>query len=203
MCEDLKRFLLQQINIKWKIIYISSVSAFNNSYSVYGKIKIEIENIAKKYNAIIIRPGLIYSKKQQGGMFGSIVNVVKRIPVLPLIDNGEQILYMCKLETLCELIYKLSILKASNLDIIIAANNEPVKFKEIIKIIKTRYNKKRLLLPFPSIILLYILIIIEKCNINLKIKSDSLISILHPNKNISFTNLDIYKISFPSFKLDF
>ena len=75
---------------KIKIIYISSISAFRNSYSIYGKIKKEIEDIANKYNAIIIRPGLIYSKQSQGGMFGSIVNLVKKIPILPLIDKGEQ-----------------------------------------------------------------------------------------------------------------
>jgi nucleoside-diphosphate-sugar epimerase len=188
---------------KIKIIYISSISAFEGCSTVHGKVKLEIENIAKKFNAIIIRPGLIYSKENQGAMFGSLVNLVKKSPIIPLIDNGEQILYMCKLEILCDLIYVLSKQEKSKYEVITAANKEPVMFKELIKTIINRYNKKRFLIPFPSTILLYILKIVESCNIKLRFQSDSLISILKPNNNPIFEDLNSYRISFPLFKIDF
>ena len=104
-----------------RIIYISSISAFKGCKSVHGKIKLEIESLTKKYNGIIIRPGLIYSKKVEGAMFGSLINLTKKIPIIPLIDNGNQILYMCELETLCKLIHQTSNKNNKN-NFILAAN---------------------------------------------------------------------------------
>ena len=76
-------------------------------------------------------------------------------------------------------------------------------FKEIIKMIAAKYNKQRILIPFPSIIIIFMLKIAESLNIKLRLQSDSLVSILKPNANPSFTNLNNYNISFPSFKSDF
>lgn len=187
---------------KIKIIYISSISAFKGCKSVHGKIKLEIESLTKKYNGIIIRPGLIYSKKVEGAMFGSLINLTKKIPIIPLIDNGNQILYMCELETLCKLIHQTSNKNNKN-NFILAANKTPITFKQILQIIILKYNLKRLLVPFPSIIILTLLKICENFNIKLRLQSDSLVSILNANKNPSFKNLNEYKINFPTFQKDF
>tara|TARA_B100000029_G_scaffold486111_1_gene540150 strand:- start:1182 stop:2030 length:849 start_codon:yes stop_codon:yes gene_type:complete len=187
---------------KIKIIYISSISAFEGCRSVHGKVKLEIEKLANKYNGIILRPGLIYSKKVQGAMFGSLINLVKRIPIIPLIDNGKQILYMCELETLTKLIFILS-KKNIGENIIVAANKQPIMFKKIIKIIILKYNLKRILLPFPSIIILSFLKIFETLNINIRLQSDSLVSILNPNQNPLISDLDKFEIIFPVFEKDF
>lgn len=186
---------------KIKIIYISSISAFEGCKSVHGKVKLEIESLTKKYNGTIIRPGLIYSKKVQGAMFGSLINLIKKIPIIPLIGSGSQIFYMCELETLCKLIHELS--KKNENAIITAADEKPITLKKILKKIILKYNLTRILLPFPSIIIIITLKIFEKLNIKLRLQSDSLISILYPNKNPSFKSLKKYKINFPKFEKDF
>jgi len=45
-----------------KILFLSTVSAFDGCKTHYGKAKLAIEKEAKKIGAIIIRPGLIYGK---------------------------------------------------------------------------------------------------------------------------------------------
>ena len=114
----------------------------------------------------------------------------------------NQILYMCELETLCKLIHKTSNKNNKN-NFILAANKTPITFKQILQIIILKYNLKRLLLPFPSIIILTLLKICENFNIKLRLQSDSLVSILNANKNPSFKNLNEYKINFPTFQKDF
>ena len=58
-----------------KIIYISSISAFERSVALYGKIKFEIEDLAKQYQATILRPGLIYGISSQS-IFGVIEKAI-------------------------------------------------------------------------------------------------------------------------------
>ena len=53
-----------------KIIFISSISAFDGCRSLYGKAKLEIEKIALAQGALVIRPGLVYGD-DSGGMFGN------------------------------------------------------------------------------------------------------------------------------------
>ncbi|HXE41644.1 MAG TPA: NAD-dependent epimerase/dehydratase family protein, partial [Candidatus Baltobacteraceae bacterium] len=55
-----------------KIIYISSISAFNGCKSLYGKAKLEIEKIALSNGALVIRPGLVWGNPP-GAMFGKLV----------------------------------------------------------------------------------------------------------------------------------
>ena len=189
--------------INAKIIYISSISAYKKSISNYGKIKFEIENLAIKYNAIIIRPGLIYSQQSQGGIFGSVVNLIKKLPIIPLVGDGKQLQYMCKLNELCILIYNLINMKNLNTKIIIAANTEPIEFKEIINIIIKKYKIKKTIIFFPTFVIFYILKFVECFYSNLSVKSDNLISLLNPNTNLEFENLDKYNVKFPIFESDF
>ena len=55
-----------------KIIFISSQSANSNSYSNYGKIKYELKVSQLILICYIIRPGLIYEKDINMGIFGKI-----------------------------------------------------------------------------------------------------------------------------------
>ena len=66
-----------------KIIFISSISAFDGCRSLYGRAKLEIEKIALDCGALVIRPGLVYGEGA-GGMFGKLVAQMKKSSVIPL-----------------------------------------------------------------------------------------------------------------------
>src|SRR4029450_11349901 len=67
-----------------RLIYISSISAFEGCRSVYGLTKLESEAVARSVNATVIRPGLIWGTPA-GAMFKSLVDQVVGARLLPLV----------------------------------------------------------------------------------------------------------------------
>lgn len=65
-----------------KFIFVSSQSARADAPSAYGKTKYQIEQVALSEGGWIVRPGLVYGGKNQG-LFGILVNLVKKLSVLP------------------------------------------------------------------------------------------------------------------------
>ncbi len=192
--------LSKKFNIK--IIHISSISAFKNATSIYGKVKYNIENLALNFNAINIRPGLIYGQNAKG-MFGKIEKLVNFFPILPLINFGNQIIFPCKIEILIILINKLITLKDEKKITITAASENKIYFKDLIKIIAEKQNKKIYLIPFPSLIIYFFLNFNNYLNLFKGIKKDNLTSILNINKNPDFMTLRKINIEFPNFNKDY
>ena len=77
-----------------KIIFISTVSAFEGCTSMYGKAKLTVEKEAKKIAAFIVRPGLVFGKNA-GGMVGSLNKIISASKFAPLVGSGKQMLYLC------------------------------------------------------------------------------------------------------------
>ena len=185
-----------------KIIYISSISAFEKSVALYGKIKFAIEGLAKQYQATILRPGIIYGISSQS-IFGVIEKVILRFPIIPLIGFGNQKLYTCKIDNLCLLIEHLSKLNNNRSIIITAASKKWILFKHMIKIIANKNKKKIILLPFPSALIYLILYLNSLFRIIKRLKSDNLTSILNCNNDPSFEELDKTNIIFSNFETDY
>jgi nucleoside-diphosphate-sugar epimerase len=76
-----------------RIIFISSMAAFNGCRSMYGRAKLEIEQIALSLGAIVIRPGLVYGNSP-GGIFGGLVRQVKGHRFVLLPGGGEQLRFL-------------------------------------------------------------------------------------------------------------
>ena len=185
-----------------KIIYISSISAFKNAKSIYGRVKYNIENLALDFEAINIRPGLIYGQNAKG-MFGRIEKLINFFPILPLINFGKQIIFPCKIEILVKLINKLITLKYEKKITITAASEDKIYFKDLIEIIAKKQNKKIYLIPFPSLIIYFFLNFNDYLNLFKGIKKDNLTSILNIDKNPDFTTLRKLNIEFPKFEEDY
>ena len=94
-------------------------------------------------------------------------------------------------------------MKNLNTKIINAANTKPIELKEIISIIIKKYKIKKTIIFFPTFIIFYILKFVECFYSNLSVKSDNLISLLNPNTNLEFENLNKYNVKFPIFESDF
>jgi nucleoside-diphosphate-sugar epimerase len=72
-----------------RIIFLSSISAFDGCSSLYGKAKLEIEKDAADVGAGIIRSGLLYGPRPSGGMFGSLQRMASDSSIIPLIGSGR------------------------------------------------------------------------------------------------------------------
>jgi hypothetical protein len=55
-----------------RLVFISTISAFDGCRSFYGKGKLEVERITHSLGGWVIRPGLLYGEKP-GGMLGRLV----------------------------------------------------------------------------------------------------------------------------------
>ncbi len=170
-----------------KIIFISSISAFDGCRSLYGKAKLEIEKFALANGALVIRPGLVYGGVA-GGMFGKLAQQVSKSAIIPMIGNGSQIQFLVHNEDLSAFIEKFA---SGNIElpprILTAANEQPWKLKQLILEVARAQGKKPTLIPLPWRLVWLGIKCAEMCGIKLNFRSDSLVSLIYQNPNPDFS----------------
>jgi len=169
-----------------KIVFISSISAFEGCRSLYGKAKLEIEKIALENGALVIRPGLVYGN-DPGGMVGKLVAQIRKLPVIPLI-GGSQMQFLLHDEDLCAFIEKFA---AGNTGlaprILTVAHEQPLAFRQLLLEIARSLGKKPKLIPLPWRFVWAGLRSAEMCGQKLNFRSDSLVSLMNPNPSPDFS----------------
>jgi nucleoside-diphosphate-sugar epimerase len=170
-----------------KIIFISSISAFDGCRSLYGKAKLEIEKIAFDCGALVIRPGLVYGSGS-GGMFGKLTAQIKNSSTIPMIGDGSQIQFLVHHEDLCSFIerYASGAVEISPC-ILTGANEEPWAFKRLLVEIAKDLNRNPKFIPLPWRLVWLGLKSAELCGLRLNFRSDSLVSLMHQNPAPDFS----------------
>jgi nucleoside-diphosphate-sugar epimerase len=170
-----------------KIIFISSISAFEGCHSLYGQAKLEIEKVALANGALVLRPGLVYGGAA-AGMFGKLAEKIRKSAIVPLIGNGSQIQYLVHHEDMCAFIEKVA---SGNVEmpsrILTAAHEQPWQFKELILQIAQAQNKKPVFIPLPWRAIWLALKCAEVCGLKLNFRSDSLVSLIYQNPAPDFS----------------
>jgi nucleoside-diphosphate-sugar epimerase len=173
-----------------KIVYISSISAFDGCRSLYGKAKLEIEKIAVDNGALVIRPGLVYGSGP-GGMFGKLAAQVRQSSVIPMIGNGSQIQFLVHNEDLCSFIERYASSAAGLPDgaarVLTAAHEKPWPFKGLLLQIARAMHKKPVFIPLPWRLVWSGLKSAELCGLRLNFRSDSLVSLMYQNPTPDFS----------------
>ncbi len=82
-------------------ILLSSLSADAAALSDYGRAKYELERRLIAADQVVFRLGIVVG---DGGMFGRMVESVRRSPVVPLLDGGRQRVYVLGIGCLCDVI---------------------------------------------------------------------------------------------------
>lgn len=170
-----------------RIVFVSSISAFDGCRSLYGKAKLEIEKIALANGALVVRPGLVFGGAS-GGMFGKLEEKVRTSSVIPMIGNGSQIQYLVHNEDLCGFIEKY-VSGAIELPprILTAANEKPWPFKQLLLEIARAEGKKPAFVPIPWRLLWLGIKSAEMCGLRLGFRSDSLVSLIYQNPRPDFS----------------
>lgn len=172
-----------------KIILISTMSAFPGCRSFYGRAKLLIEEEAKKVGAFIVRPGLVYDS-QSGSMVGSLLDAVRRLPCIPVIGNGKQVLYLLHAEDLCRFIFQLVTERISgSLGPITLAHEQGFAFQDILKIIAKAQGKTLASISIPAGCFYVILRIAEILGFRGRLRCDSLRSLIHYDPSPSFAEM--------------
>jgi nucleoside-diphosphate-sugar epimerase len=170
-----------------KIIFISSISAFDGCRSLYGRAKLEIEKIALENGALVIRPGLVYGDGP-GGMFGKLAAQIRNSSIIPLLGGGSQIQFLVHSEDLCAFIEKFAAGKIEIApQILTAANETPWPFKKLLLEIACGQNRKVKFFPLPWRLVWTGLKTAEICGLRLNFRSDSLVSLMNQNPSPDFS----------------
>ena len=76
-----------------RFVFISTISAFDEAESYYGKTKLAVEREVAQQGGVVVRPGLVYGERP-GGMFGSLKAQAARGAIIPLLGNGRYAQYL-------------------------------------------------------------------------------------------------------------
>lgn len=177
------------------VVLISSMSAYPGCASLYGRAKLECETIALNTGAVVIRPGLVCSEPN-GGIFGAIETAVRRLPIVPVITGGRQILFTCHTRDLAGLILEISELEAAPAGPIVAANATPWTLSTLVKAISRAHGLRRVLFPVPWQIPWMFLRSLETFGFGGTFRSDSVFSLVRQNPDPDFTKLAPYSTDF-------
>jgi nucleoside-diphosphate-sugar epimerase len=171
-----------------KIVFVSSISAYDGCRSLYGKAKLEIEKIALANGALVVRPGLVYGGIA-GGMFGRLSEKLRKSAVVPLIGGGKQIQFLVHSDDLCAFIekYASGVIEIPP-RILTAANEKPWPFRELITaVVRTQQGKNPVFIPAPWRLVWLALKSAEACGLRPNFRSDSLVSLMYQNPAPDFS----------------
>lgn len=142
-------------------ILLSSLSADANALADYGRAKHALEERFLAANQVVFRLGVVVGN---GGMFARMVDSARRYPIVPLLDNGAQLIYVLGIDRLCAVLR----------DCILSGGKElrgrawnlqqptPYPLRDVIRAIVKGYGLRRALLPLPARPMVGLLQLIEK-----------------------------------------
>lgn len=155
-----------------KQIFLSSYSALGNNISEYAIAKIECEKIFRDMptQTVIARPGLVIGP---GGLFGRMIQMLFRTPVLPLLDGGNGKAPFISITDLNLSLEKL-ISDEAYLGEFNLFNPEKASLKDILNEIRTLSKRKVYFIPIPSSVLYIPILFAELLRIPLPVNSQNI-----------------------------
>ncbi len=169
-----------------KFIFFSSLSAHEHAVSEYGKTKLAIEKILDPRNDLILKPGLVLG---HGGLFGSILRMIRSLPILPLVDGGSQPLQAVDIEDLAKCV-EVGIHKdISGIHTLIADND--FTLHDMAELIRKRLNRRMLFLSLPYGLVNFGFTLTEALHIRLPVSKENLLGL---KQNIRWEPGDVLRV---------
>lgn len=166
-----------------RIVFISSMAAFPGCRSIYGLGKLAVEDAAKEFGAVSIRPGTIYGGADKG-IFG-VLKKLSSLPIVPLPGGGGQQIHLVHIDDLCGAICRLALEDPTPpTEPISLAHPEKLSIRQIINML-AGFSRHSVSIPTPLIISILFTINFFMRG-NSPVRLDSLISIINPNPSVKF-----------------
>lgn len=169
-----------------KFIFFSSLSAHAQAVSDYGKTKLAIENMLNPQTDLILKPGLVLG---HGGLFGSILRMIRTLPVLPLVDGGSQRLQAIDIEDLAKCVEVGIHKNISGTHILIA---EPdFTLRDMAELIRKQLNRRMLFLSLPYGLVDFGFTFTEALRLRLPVSKENLLGL---KQNIRWRAGDVLRV---------
>ena len=173
-------------------VYISTVAAWDGCQSMYGKAKLLTEKAATGHGLWIVRPGLIRGGAP-GGIVGTMLRFVRKLPAVPVIGYGLKCLYPIRIDPLCKVISSISLRNpADEKDaLVIAADPEPLSLDDVVReMIEEHQLGRRLLIPIPWQAAWLSLRVMESVGVSIGLRSDSVVSLMNQDPKARVRDLN-------------
>lgn len=182
-----------------KIVFISTMSAFEGCRSLYGRAKLEVEREALRLDAVVVRPGLVYGERS-GAMVGALVKAVELSPIVPLVGGGDYVLYPAHEEDVAELVHRILGGRAGNVrGPVIAASERGMTLREILAALAAGRRKRVWMVPVPWRLHWALLKSAEAVGLRPRFRSDSVLSLVNQDTNPDFAQTRKAGVAFRDF----
>ncbi|NJC69431.1 NAD-dependent epimerase/dehydratase family protein [Planosporangium thailandense] len=166
------------------VIFISTISAYAGCRSLYGRAKLAVETDARRLGAVVVRPGLVYGDRA-GGMVGSLTSAVRRLPVVPLVGNGRQVLYPAHEDDVARLVCALADGGKAD-EPVIAASEQGWTLRDVVASLAAAQHRRVRVLPVPWRAVWLLLKAAETAGLRPGFRSDSVVSIVNQDPRPDF-----------------
>jgi nucleoside-diphosphate-sugar epimerase len=181
-------------------IFVSSISAREDSLSVYGRLKYDTEKWFVQNDQVVIRLGLVIGN---GGFFQRMVSMVRKWPMLPLLNQGKSLVYFIGIEDVCKAIRDLAMRRDSVQRGIIwnFFQPNPVVLRMVLQEIKKQYRFFCIFIPVPYGLVLNSVLLLERIPfLKLKMNSNNIRG-LRQNDNLDFES-DFSRFGYKEFSIE-
>lgn len=135
-----------------KFIFVSSQAARQDAPTAYGQTKWGIEQLVLAAGGYIVRPGQVYGGLARG-LFGELVKIVQRLPVLPAFLPAPKV-QPIHVDDLAVGLLRIAERADISAGILCLGSPEPVPFTDFLRAIATyRLRLWRAFLPIPTLII--------------------------------------------------
>jgi len=142
-------------------IFLSSLSAGAEQPSDYGRAKRDLEHDFLAGGGVVIRLGLVVG---YGGLFRRMFDSVRRLPILPLLDNGRSPVYVVNPDFLGEIVGTCVEKGGEGFRGRIWQPHEPTPhtLREVMEAIRDLTKSRCRFVPLPSLPILVALSVVER-----------------------------------------
>jgi nucleoside-diphosphate-sugar epimerase len=165
-----------------RLVFVSTIAAFDGCKSLYGQGKLEIEHALTGSGSIIVRPGLIHTDALDRGLVGALSRI-RRLPITPMIGNGSYPFFMAHVEDVAGVLADFATDPgAGDTRVVAAAHPRPWPLGELVAELRRRQGLAAVAtVPVPAWLVLRGLRALEAAGIQPPFRSDSLVSMLNPD----------------------
>jgi nucleoside-diphosphate-sugar epimerase len=191
-----------------KIVFVSTMHAFEGCQTMYGRAKLFSEKDAFDHGAIVLRPGTIYGEKDGklfGGQGGKTLQLFEKLfqmtPVMLIPYSKKPTVYTSHIEDIYHLIEEGVATNIASDKPMCAVNKEPLTLKEFLSIIRDRHGKKTVLfILVPWRVVWFLLLLLEKAKLKLPFRSETVLIFFDQNPSPDFSPLDRFKTKIRPFE---
>jgi nucleoside-diphosphate-sugar epimerase len=157
-----------------RVLVLSSMSAYSGTRQLYGRAKLEIEQMTLRAGGVALRPGLVYGDRP-GGMAGSL-RALTRLPVIPIVRGAAQ--YTVREGDLTGVVAALAETEHLDPQTISVAGPVPVPLRDLLETFASEDGRRCRFAPIPWRLVYAILKTGEALHLRLPFRADSLLGLV-------------------------